>query len=298
MTTSHSLSRPNPPRWTILSVLKWTTGFLRGKGVEEPRLDAELLLAHVLECERIDLYCRFDQPLASPELAAYREAVKRRAQREPVAYIVGHKEFMSLDFRVTHDTLIPRPETETLIEAVGERVHEGAPLSVLDVGAGAGGIGIVLARQYPQSTVVGMDTSRDALRVAQYNATALGVSDRIRFVCADAGQWPWREKRFDLIASNPPYLSEAQWVQAAPEIRLYEPRSALVAGPKGTEMIAQVIDASRGALKPGGWLAVEIGVGQAESACAFARAADGLTQIEICRDLQSIGRVLLARSLR
>jgi len=295
LTGAQSDPPPGSSRWTVLPTLRWTTDFLRGKGVEEPRLDAELLLADVLGCERIDLYCRFDKPLTPEERGAYREAVKRRARREPVAYIVGRREFMSLSFRVTQDTLIPRPETEILVESVLDRVDRARQARVLDIGAGAGVIAVVLAREIPAGTVIATDRSFRALQVAKENAAALDVAERVHFHCADALVAPWRQTAFDIVACNPPYLSESEWRQSAPEIRLFEPRGALAAGPNGTEMIFRMIETSRAILKAGGLLAVEMGAGQAEEARAHAEAAPWLTEIETQRDYQGIERVLLAR---
>ncbi len=421
--------------WTIKRLLRWTTDYFRQKGIDSPRLDAEVLLGHVLKKERIYLYVHFDEPLEPVELAAFREAVKRRAAREPVAYIIGQKEFMGLPFHVTHATLVPRPDTEILVQAAVDALrarpaHEGsaegpdgaraserafgaaamavggsagkesaagappeealadgspeekrpavpaasaspedalmaeamgeshglsgtaeetapggilttgaakeahdmpgtaeeaslegsltteegegdfaaaspggsaahhpqaAPPRFADIGTGTGAIALSVLHFVPEAAADAVDISDDALSVARQNAEALGLTTRVRFFSGDllaplrdAGQ-----RGYDAILSNPPYIPDADLAELAPEVRLEEPRLALAGGADGLDFYRRLAQEAPPLLRDGGFLAVEVGIGEAADVASLFQAA-GLSGIEVRKDLGGIDRVVMA----
>ncbi len=246
--------------WTILKVLRWTTGYFESKGIEQPRADAEVLLAHALRMERIQLYLRFDQPLTAAELATYRELVRRRALREPSQYITGTQEFWSLEFEVNRSVLIPRPETEMLVERAASHIGKNAP-HILDLGTGSGIIAVSIARECPSVFVTATDKCWEALRVAHRNALKHGVENRIAFAVSDLfSGFSSLRPTWDLIVSNPPYIGDEEFQTLTPEVARHEPREALRGhGPEGLNIIRQIIDEAPLHLKPGGKLLMEIG---------------------------------------
>ncbi len=250
--------------WTVGRLLAWTTEFLKRHGSQTPRLDAEVLLAEALGCRRIDLYTAFEEVPSEAARATFRQLVQRRAEGTPVAYLVGRREFFSLCFRVTPDVLIPRPETElvvmTLIELAKARLARcpQQPVTVCDVGTGSGAIAVAVAKHIPQARVTAVDSSTAALAVARQNAETHGVAGQIEFLASDLLAAIPSEQRFHFIASNPPYVSEAEFAQLARDVRDFEPRAALVAGPVGTEVIARLVPQAAKRLEPGGHLLIEI----------------------------------------
>lgn len=277
--------------WTIASLLNWTRQYFADKGVDNPRLDAEVLLSHILQCDRLYLYVHFDQPLQEAELAAFRDCVKKRAQRVPVAYITGHKEFMGLDFRVTPAVLIPRPDTEILVEAVGQRLAEQPAPRLLDLGTGSGAICISLLCQRPEATAVTVDVSAAALDVAAGNAAALGVADRLELRCGDL--WaPVKAEKYTAIVSNPPYITAAEMKELTPEV-LQEPHLALTDHGDGLAFYRRIVRQAAAHLEPGGFLALEVGQGQAAAVAALADADSGLACTAIVPDYAGIERVVI-----
>ncbi|MBO2519266.1 peptide chain release factor N(5)-glutamine methyltransferase [Limnochorda sp.] len=253
------MSRP-----TVLELLRLATGYLREKGVAQPRLDAEVLLGHALQMERIMLYVHHDRPLEPHEVDVYRTLIARRGRREPVAYLMGEKEFFGRSFQVDPRVLIPRPETEHLVEvALAFAIGEG-PVRGWDVGTGSGILAVTLAAELPDSHWLATDLSADALAVARANAERHGVADRIRFLEGDLWAGTKPDGSWDLIVSNPPYLTDHEMAHLAPEIR-YEPRQALAGGPDGLQVIRRLVQQAWAFLRPGGLLAFEIGAGQAEA---------------------------------
>ncbi len=251
--------------WTILKVIQWTTDYFRRKGLEQPRSDAEVLLAHALGMRRMDLYLRYDQPLDPEELARYRALIQRRAAREPVQYITGRQEFWSLELEVTPAALIPRPETERLVELALEAFPD-TPLRALDIGTGSGAVAIALAKERPRWSVVACDISEEALHLARRNAARHAVADRIDFVRCDLAS-PFRlmPPPFQLICANPPYIGDAEWAGLSPEITRFEPRVALLGGgPEGTQLPARLLREAVPLLRPGGVLLMEMGSAQAQ----------------------------------
>ncbi|MCE5333504.1 MAG: peptide chain release factor N(5)-glutamine methyltransferase [Desulfobacteraceae bacterium] len=250
-------------QWTVLKVLQWTAQYFASKGLSGSRADAEVLLAHVLGVERIQLYLNHDKPLAPEELALYRQLIRRRTSFEPVQYIVGRQEFWSLPFEVTPDVLIPRPETEVLVERALELIGS-RPALVLDLGTGSGAIAVALAHERSEVRVLATDLSYPALAMAKRNARRNGVADRISFALSDLFDALADRPLFDVIASNPPYISEADFPGLAPEITRHEPHCALRAGLQGLDIVRSIIAQFRSRLKPGGSLLMEIGQGQAD----------------------------------
>jgi release factor glutamine methyltransferase len=278
-------------KWTILKVLQWTTDYFRTKGFEQPRADAEVLLAHILGLERIRLYLNYDRPLSPEELARFRSLIRRRAAFEPAQYIVGKQEFWSLPFEVTPSVLIPRPETEVLVEKALELMGS-SPSLVLDLGTGSGAIAVSLAHERPDVRVVAVDKSYSALSVAQRNAAANGVSERVFFVAMDLFGALEARCSFDLIVSNPPYISDEEFLDLAPEIANYEPHSALRGGGEsGLGLIRKILEQFRAFLKPNGSLLVEIGLGQAQI-LEKDFPAPGVEKFEFIEDYSGIKRVL------
>jgi release factor glutamine methyltransferase len=284
-------------RWTVMDVLRWTTSRFEERGIPTPRLDAEILVAHALSVPRLQLYVQFDRPLLPPELAAIRELVKRRQAGESVAYVVGKKEFFGLDFEVDARVLVPRPDTETLVDEALERIGRApvpdAPAPrVADVGTGSGAIPVVLAKQRPDAAVFAADVSPDALAVARANAARHGVT--ITFVEGDLDAPLRAHAPFDLVTANLPYVRTGDLAGLAPEVRA-EPSLALDGGADGLEIVRRLVAAAPALLAPGGALVLEIGAGQAEETARLCEAA-GLTDVRKRRDLGAVERVVSAVS--
>jgi len=239
---------------TLLEVLRRATGYLEQHGSSSPRLDAELLLAHALGLRRLDLYLQFERALSDPDLAPYRELIARRGKGEPVAYLVGRKEFMKLEFEVTPEVLVPNPDTETLVlRAIEWSRARGGPVRAADVGTGSGCIGIALAHYVPAATVCATDISSAALAVARRNAERLGVGDRVAF--AEGSLLEPLTGPVDLVCANLPYLAEGG---SYPAEVLAQPRLALFAGPRGSELVARLLEQAPARLAPGGAVLAEL----------------------------------------
>lgn len=248
--------------WTIGRLLAWTIDYLREHNADNPRLDAEVLLAAARNCRRIDLYAAYGDEATEPLRTKFRDFVRRRAQGEPVAYIVGHKEFYSLDFEVTPDVLIPRPETESLVVALLDHVkargQSSEALDIVDIGTGSGILAVCAAKYIPTARITAIDISPAALAVARRNAEKHGLSDRLTFVESDLFAVLPNDAKFDFVTSNPPYVSSAEMLELPIDVRNHEPHLALVAGERGTDVIARLIEQSADRLRPGGVLLCEI----------------------------------------
>jgi release factor glutamine methyltransferase len=253
------------------------------------RRDAELLLLRVLGRDRAWLLAHPEAELTPEQARQYDSWIARRAHHEPVQYILGVQEFFGLAMRVTPAVLIPRPETEHLVEALLSRVQRDAPLRICDVGTGSGAIAVALAHELPRAKVTGLDVSSAALEVARQNAASHDVADRMRFLESDLLS-AVRGERFDAIVSNPPYVAESEILE--PQVGDYEPRPALYAGPTGLEVYRRVIPEAHEALIPGGWLLLEIGHGQQRAMTSLLAKWDIL---EFDKDLAGIPRVAIAR---
>jgi release factor glutamine methyltransferase len=276
--------------WTVLKILTWMTDFFAAKEIDNPRLEAQLLLAHSLDLERIGLYLQHDRPLTSADLDKIRPLVKRRGQREPLQYILGETEFWSLPFKVTPDVLIPRADTEILVEEALKKTRESGQL--LDVGTGSGAIAVSLATELEDWQIDALDISSEALDIARDNAELNGVAQRIVFRQGTLAHLP--TEKYDLIVSNPPYIAATEWAQLMPEVRDYEPELALVAADDGLECYRLLTDQAATSLSPNGWLLVEIGYQQAEAVQQLFRAA-GLTEIFLRHDYAGQPRVVGGR---
>lgn len=276
---------------SVLEVVKKTSEFFASKGIESPRLNAELLVGHALGLRRMDLYLRFEQAVGDAELAALREMVRRRGRREPLQYVLGHTEFHGLRLKVDRRALIPRPETELLVETAVGRMGS-PPARILDLGTGSGAIALALARAFPQAVVVATDRSPDSLLLAAENAEANGLAGRVEFLASD-----WFRglsgRTFDLIVSNPPYLSQEEVRDAAPEVREHEPHGALTSDDGGFADLSAILGQSVAHLAEGGLLAVETGISHHPRASERA-ALSGFARSESVRDLAGRDRIFLA----
>ncbi len=271
-------------------MLREASGVLAAAGIDTARLDAEILLAHACGVSRAQLVSgaiRIDADAAEE----FHRMIALRASREPLAYIIGRKEFFSLDFEVTPVVLIPRPETETLVDVALRFLEMRSCARILDIGTGSGAIAVALAMNAPDAKIIATDISEEALEVARRNAIRHRCEDRIEFIAADL--FPDSDSRFDLIVSNPPYVAEADLDTLQPEIRLHEPRVALVFGKDGLDMYRSIATGCRSRLNPDGAVMVEIGAVQAFSVEALFRRA-GFSNIDAVRDLAGIERVIRA----
>jgi release factor glutamine methyltransferase len=289
------MNAPAAQVWTIGALLAWTEKFLSEKGVESPRLDAQVLLAHALDCKRIDLYARSTEEAPENQRTRFRELVRRRVGGCPVAYLVGTKEFYLLPFEVTPTVLIPRPATEALVLAALERMKALAAPRVLDLGTGSGCIAVSVAKQKVGATVVATDVTADALAVARSNAERHGVAGRVTFVESDLFAGLANEGPFDLILSNPPYVRSADLAVLAPDVRDHEPPQALDGGADGFAVIDRLVAEVPAHLAAGGWLLVEIGSDQGDDMLTRLRATPGLTGATILPDREGHARVAVSR---
>jgi release factor glutamine methyltransferase len=290
---------PEQEHWTIGRLLQWTADYLKKSGSASPRLDAEVLLSDARGCQRIELYTAFDQEPSEAVRNRFRDMVRRRAAGEPVAYLVGRREFFSLMFRVTPDVLIPRPETEFVVlgalDWIKQRSGNDGPVMVADVGTGSGAIAVSIARHAPGCRVIATDVSQPALEVARQNALDHQVADRIEFVQCDLLGGIDPQRQMDLIASNPPYVAEAELATLENGVRRYEPRGALVAGATGTDVVARLIRESCDRLRPGGGLLIEISPmieGKVRELFAEEPRWSG---VSVSKDLAGLSRVVSAR---
>jgi release factor glutamine methyltransferase len=249
---------------TIREIKERTETFFKEKGVPDAKLDTDILIAHSLDIKRLDIYLDLDRPLTEAQLTDLRPLVKRRASREPLQYIIGNTEFYGLTLKVDPRALIPRHETEELIDLIVRR-QETPPKRILDLGTGSGAIALALASKYEDAEVTATDQSEKAITLAKENAGALNLSSRVTFI---RGSWfePLDESaRFDLIVSNPPYLTEAEMHTAEPEVIGHEPRSALASGQEGLDDLRLLLESVSSYLAEGGLLALETGIGQADA---------------------------------
>ncbi len=284
---------PHPPGmpdvWTPLKLVAWTQGYFARAGVDAPRLSAELLLAHALGCDRVRLYLDFDKPLAEKELGAYRELVKRRAAGEPTAYLTGRKDFFGRTFKADRRALVPRPETELLVEAALAALPEEGAL--LDLCTGTGCVAVTVALERPRARVVATDLSAEALALARENAEGLGA--RVELFQGDLYAPLPPELRFDVVAANPPYVPSPEVPGLARELS-HEPALALDGGEGGLAVARRVVAGARPRLRPGGVLAVEMHESHRESLPRLCLEA-GFQRAEARQDLAGRWRYVVAR---
>jgi release factor glutamine methyltransferase len=301
--------------WTVGRLLQWTVDFLKQRGSDSPRLDAEILLAEALGCQRIQLYTTFEDVPSEEKRTAFRELVKQRAEGTPVAYLVGRREFFSLNFVVRSGVLIPRPETELIVVTVLDLVKqlpspsgrgrgtcaagrgEGSP-TIADVGTGSGILAVTLAKHLPAARAIATDISKTALEIAAENARQHGVADRIEWKECDLLSRVDAAATFDFIVSNPPYVSAAEYENLPRDVKAFEPREALLAGPKGTEVIERLLPEAAARLRPGGHLLIEISPMIHAAVQALLAATPGLQPGPTVKDLSRLPRVVQAKKLQ
>lgn len=284
-----------PTVWTIKTLLAWTTDFFKTKQIADARLEAEILLGHVLGCNRTALFMRFDEVPADADRTKFRELIQRRVAGWPVAYLVGSRGFYMLTFDVDPAVLIPRSDTETLVLEALKRLKPLTAPEVLDIGTGSGCIAISLAHQKKDARVTATDVSPDALAVTQRNAVKHGVGDRMTFLLGDLFAPLLAGSTFDLIASNPPYIAQSEFASLTPDVRDHEPRLALDGGPDGLAFYRRIANSVGPFLKPGGSLLLEIGYTQEE---AVRRLLSERPELEVGATLKDMGghpRVVTAR---
>lgn len=295
--TDEPVDPPGPGEsWTVLRLIRWSGRYLREKGVDEGRLDAEHLLADSLGLSRLELYLQFDRPLTGEELATFKPLLLRRAEREPLQHVLGHATFRELELIVDARALVPRPETEVLVEAVlrWARDEEGRDLDVLDVGTGGGAIALSLAREGPFSRVVASDPSADALALAAENRAAAGLDDRVELRRGSVFEPVADGERFDVVVSNPPYVAEKESAGLAPEVREWEPWQALYGGADGLDVLRALVREAPPVLRRGGLLALEMGAGHGEALMALVEEVEDLRDPVVRKDLAGRDRILLA----
>jgi release factor glutamine methyltransferase len=286
--------KPSQEVWTIGRLLSWTTDYLKRRGSESPRLDAEVMLAHVLKRQRVELYTHFNDEVAELPRKGFRELVLSRASGSPVAYLVGRKEFFSLAFSVSRDVLIPRPESEFVVTEYLNVTRGLESPRCVDVGTGSGCLAIASVHQQPGARFIAIDISERALDVAKANAAQLGVADRIDFRLGDRLEPLEGETSFDAIVANPPYIATDQINQLEPGVKDFEPRLALDGGPGGLVMVSRLIEEAPAYLKPGGHLILEIGNAQEAPVRALIENQPGLKLAPTVFDLAKHPRVIRA----
>lgn len=281
--------------WTIMEILNWTKQHFAAKGVENPRLDAEVLLCAVLKCQRIKLYTEFDKPLSEDERQLMRSFVERRAKHEPLAYIIGERAFMRNSFKVTPATLVPRPETELLVESLvqaSKLLKADGAVKILDIGTGSGAILVSLLDYLPAAVGVGVDISNAALAVAKENAANIGVDKRAAFRHSDVFSNVPLEKKFDIIVSNPPYIPAADIATLDKDVQ-QEPHSALDGGADGLDFYRRIAREAAAHLADDGLLAFEIGINQSEAVQKLCLTS-GFKQVAVRNDYADIPRMVFA----
>jgi release factor glutamine methyltransferase len=293
--SSQPVEKPADGTWTVGKIIDWTTAHLRKHGSDTPRLEAEILLAHTRHCPRIQLYVQYNEPLTDDERTVMRDLVRRRAQSEPVAYLVGHREFFGLEFRVTPDVLIPRPETETLVLEAVTLGKQQSQARVLDLGTGSGCIAISVAANVPDAVVTATDMHHRALEIARENAARHGLAARLRFLEGDLFAPLPADEQFDIIASNPPYVADGEMETLPPDVRLHEPAHALRAGPQGLDVITRLIAAASPHLAAGGSLLLEIAPEQAPAVRALLEKTGAFEPSRTIKDPFGKERVIAAR---
>ena len=282
---------------TVLQALNTASDYLSKKGINSARLNSELLLTSILNCKRLDLYLSFERPLQKNEIDIYRELLKRRSTFEPLQYIIGKVEFYGLEFEVNPSVLIPRPETELLVEAVIELLKKHESPSILDIGSGSGNISIALAKNIPACKIVGLDISEEAIETAKRNAKLNEVENQLMFVKKNIlNGLEIGENKFDVVVSNPPYISAAEFLNLDPELRLYEPRFALTDENDGLSFYRKISALSKSLLKNNGKIFFEIGVGQSEEVKRILLDND-YKSIVIKKDFSDIERIIIGEKI-
>lgn len=295
------MTTPSTEPWTVLRLLEWTTNFFKTRGSESPRLDAEILLAHARDCQRIELYTSFNDVPEDEQRIAFRELVRRRGDGVPVAQLVGFKEFYSIPIRVDENVLVPRPETEHLVVETldhAKRISDSVtdrPLRILDIGTGSGAIAIAIAKNFDNVEIVAVDVSLAALEIARWNMEKLNLSDRVTLIQSDLLSGLETDSKFDLISSNPPYVSQSEYDELPATVKDHEPQGALLSGPNGTEIIARILNDAPAHLHPSGQLIIELSPMIAAACADLAEKAGQYADIKLIKDLAGHQRILTMR---
>jgi len=285
--------------WTVLRLILWSADYLTNKGVSSGRLDAEHLLAHVLGVKRLQLYLEFERPLAQEELDAFRPLLRRRAAREPLQYVIGHQPFRELVLTVAPEVLIPRPETEQLVDVIlnwlaAEHIQQP---TVLDIGTGTGAIALSLAAE-AEATVTATDVSIAALGIARSNRLAAGLVQRVELLDGSLFEPVEPGASFHVVVSNPPYIAEVDEETLEPEVRDWEPRRALFAGADGLDVIRGLVSGARRHLRPDGLFAMEVGSGQARTVASLLETSGDYAAVRIEKDHAGLERFVLAQGAK
>ena len=287
---------------TIRNILKWAIRTLKESDIESPEIDADILLAHTLSCDRVKLYTNPDDVIDDADLHKYKELIYKRVSRVPLQYITGRVEFMSLDFLVDERVLIPRPETEILVETVLKKANviefSNKSIIITEIGTGSGNIAVSLAKTLSNAEIYTNDTSQEALLVAETNVQRHNVTDNVHLLHGDFfGSFnnSVEKEHVDFIVSNPPYVSESEWNELGPEVKKHEPRQALVGGEDGLQYYRRIISGAADWLRPGGYLILEIGETQASAIIKLMQNEEHYGNIEIIKDLQGKERVISTR---
>ena len=276
---------------TVLESINLSSEYLKNKGIESPRINAELLLAHILNCKKLNLYLSFEKPLSEEEIDKYRELLKRRSKFEPLQYIIGKVEFYGIDFKVNPSVLIPRQETEILVETIIKQYDKYDKLKILDIGTGSGNIAVALAKNLENSFMTAIDISEEALKTANENALLNSVNNRIEFIKADFLKDEFTENGFDVVVSNPPYISIEEFETLQPELKEYEPKIALTDYNSGFLFYEIILTKSNHLMKPGGKLFFEVGKGQFSKVIEL-MANNNFQNIIVTKDYLNIERVI------
>jgi release factor glutamine methyltransferase len=276
---------------TVLESINLSSEYLKNKGIESPRINAELLLAHILSCKRLNLYLSFEKPLTEEELQKYRELLRRRSKFEPLQYIIGKVEFYGIDFKVNPSVLIPRQETEILVETIIGQYDKHDTLRILDIGTGSGNIAISLAKNLDNSVITALDISEEALKTANENALLNSVNDRTEFIRFDFLKEEFKRNEFDVVVSNPPYIAIEEFETLCPELKEYEPKVALTDYNSGFLFYEIISNKSNHLLKPGGKLFFEVGKGQASKVTEI-MTKNNFQNINATKDYLNIKRVI------
>lgn len=278
---------------TLLDILNSADVYLKRKNIKSSRLNAELLLAYVLKCKRMDLYLSYDRPLKKNEIDLYRELLLRRSKFEPLQYIVGRIEFYGIDLEVNNSVLIPRPETELLVEEILSSYSHSIQLRILDIGCGSGNISIALAKHLPNSKLDAIDISNSAIELAKRNAQINSVANQIQFICKDAfSSFDYSAFQYDIVVSNPPYVPLKDFDELEPELKLFEPKIALTDGKDGLTFYRRISEVSSKILKPLGKLFLEIGYGQSDDVRKILL-ANGFKSVNVKKDYSGIERIII-----
>ncbi|MCX5748968.1 MAG: peptide chain release factor N(5)-glutamine methyltransferase [Candidatus Saganbacteria bacterium] len=283
--------------WTISSILDWTTGYFEKNGIENPHLEAEILLSHSLGLKRIDLYVQHERVLKDDELATFKKLILRRAKKEPTAYITGKRSFMSLDFDVDSSVLIPRPETERLVEITidaGKDIKKDR-ICILDIGTGSGAVSVSLAYYLKNSYITATDISKSAIETAARNAAKHCVSDRITFIHDNIFDSKYKGDKFDIIVSNPPYIPSGEIKNLQAEIANYEPVQALDGGADGMDFYRNIFAKTHVYLFPSGYLIIEAGIGQSSKIVKMIDDSVEFETPKVFEDHNGIERVIVSR---